>query len=66
LAAHADPSARLGALGRYVKALGVAGDGQAPSERSKLAPYVCAAGAMQTPPLDAHLDGLSPLEGFVR
>jgi hypothetical protein len=58
--------ARLGALARFVKALGVAGDAPATSERSKLAPYVCAAGAMQSPSLHAALDGLHPLEGFVR
>jgi len=56
-------SARLGQLARFVKALGVAGqlDAQA---FAALAPYVARAGAMQTPPLAAHLDGLHPLDGL--
>ena len=29
-----------------------------------LAPYVCEAGQMQTPPLEARLDGLDPMAGF--
>jgi acyl-CoA reductase-like NAD-dependent aldehyde dehydrogenase len=45
---------------RHLKALGVAGEliGRG------LAPYTCPAGQMQTPPLDAPLDGLHPLAGF--
>lgn len=46
---------------RFLKALGVAGPREGvPS----LAPYPCRAGAMQTPPLSAALDGLRPLAGF--
>jgi len=55
--------ARLLPLGRHLKALGVAGS-IARHELSSLAPYVCEIGAMQTPPLDAALDGLHPLAGF--
>jgi hypothetical protein len=63
---------RCGPLARWVKALGVAGAETAITQRSTLgpaatlAPYVCAAGSMQTPPLAAPLDRLHPLEGFVR
>ena len=54
---------RLAPLGAHLKALGAAG---APARRdlATYAPYVCAIGAMQTPPLDAPLDGLSALEGY--
>lgn len=44
-----------------LKAFGVAGSAH---EVGKLAPYVCAAGQMQTPPLHAALDGLHPLTGL--
>ena len=53
---------RLQPLGRHLKALGAAG-GAARRELATLAPYVCAVGAMQTPPLDAPLDGLPALAG---
>jgi hypothetical protein len=64
---HADGAelrARLRPLGLQLKALGVAG-AQARAELGSLAPYVCEVGAMQTPPLDAPLDGLHPLAGLV-
>ena len=48
----------------HLKALGVAG-GTSRRELAACAPYVCAVGAMQTPPLDAPLDGLPPLAGYV-
>jgi hypothetical protein len=54
--------ARLLPLGRHLKALGVAGS-LARHGLAALAPYVCEIGAMQTPPLDAALDGLHPLSG---
>lgn len=63
LASAAEVRPRLGSLARFAKALGVAGDAR---ELAAVAPYVCAAGAMQTPPLDAPLDGLHPLAGFTR
>ena len=56
--------ARLAPLGRALKALGVAGVA-ARRELAGFAPYVCAVGAMQTPPLDAPLDGLHALAGYV-
>jgi hypothetical protein len=56
--------ARLAPLGRALKALGVAG-ASARRELAGFAPYVCAVGAMQTPPLDAPLDGLHALAGYV-
>jgi acyl-CoA reductase-like NAD-dependent aldehyde dehydrogenase len=56
-------SARLAPLGVQLKALGVAGDAAA-RELAIVAPYVCPLGAMQTPPLDAELDGLHPLAGL--
>jgi len=55
--------ARIAPLVLQLKALGVAGD----AERESLAgcaPYVCAAGAMQEPPLPARLDGVHPCEGL--
>jgi hypothetical protein len=55
--------ARLLPLGRHVKALGVTGL-RGRDELSALAPYVCEIGTMQTPPLDAPLDGLHPLLGL--
>jgi hypothetical protein len=55
---------RLAPLGRSLKALGVAGV-TARRELATFAPYVCAVGAMQTPPLDAPLDGLHALAGYV-
>jgi hypothetical protein len=54
---------RIAPLALQLKALAVAGD----SEREQLAaaaPYVCAPGAMQEPPLEARLDGLHPCEGL--
>ncbi|HMI91132.1 MAG TPA: acyl-CoA reductase [Polyangiales bacterium] len=53
----------LAPLSLQLKALAVAGD----AEREGLtgcAPYVCAAGAMQEPPLETWLDGLHPCEGL--
>lgn len=61
-----DLADRLRALGRHLKALGVAADPAARARFASLAPYVCAAGAMQTPPLSAPLDGLHPFAGLVR
>jgi hypothetical protein len=62
----AELTIRLGPLARFVKALGVAGepDDSTTQALAALAPYVAAAGAMQTPPLSARLDGLHPLEGL--
>jgi hypothetical protein len=57
-------AAKLSPLGTQLKALGVAG-AAARGELSECAPYVCAVGAMQTPPLDAPLDGLHALAGYV-
>ena len=59
-------AARIAPFASHVKALGVAGADAASPVLAALAPYVCAAGAMQTPPLAAHLDGLQPFEGFAR
>jgi acyl-CoA reductase-like NAD-dependent aldehyde dehydrogenase len=52
---------RVAPFARFLKSLGVAG---AASELPELAPYICDAGSMQTPPLGAPLDGLRPLTGF--
>jgi hypothetical protein len=61
LASADELETRIAPFARFLKALGVAGeDGELPA----LAPYTCRAGAMQTPPLDAWLDGLPPLEGL--
>jgi hypothetical protein len=57
-------AARLARLGARLKALGVAG-AAARGELAEYAPYVCAVGAMQTPPLDAPLDGLHALAGYI-
>jgi acyl-CoA reductase-like NAD-dependent aldehyde dehydrogenase len=54
---------RVAPLGKHLKALGVAGNA-ARRELATLAPYVCAVGAMQAPPLDAPLDGLHALAGY--
>jgi hypothetical protein len=54
---------RIAPLALQLKALAVAGY----TEREQLAaaaPYVCAPGAMQEPPLEARLDGLHPCEGL--
>jgi acyl-CoA reductase-like NAD-dependent aldehyde dehydrogenase len=61
LASAAELTSRVGPFAPFLKALGVAG---AVGELTGLAPYTCAAGAMQTPPLDAPLDGLHPLAQF--
>ena len=55
--------ARLRPLGAHLKALGLAG-ARVTTELAGLAPYACALGQMQTPPLDAALDGLHPLAGL--
>jgi hypothetical protein len=55
--------ARLAALGPHLKALAIAAP-HVPSQLRSLAPYLCEPGAMQTPPLDAALDGLHPLAGL--
>lgn len=60
---------RAAPFARHLKALGVAGlaDPASPAGLgglAGLAPYTCEAGAMQTPPLAAPLDGLHPLAGF--
>lgn len=55
--------ALIAPLSTQLKALAVAGD----AERVRLAqaaPYVCAPGAMQEPPLAARLDGVHPCEGL--
>lgn len=54
---------RLSSLGPHLKALGVAGT-DAHQQLGGLAPYMCELGAMQTPPLEARLDGLHPLGGL--
>jgi acyl-CoA reductase-like NAD-dependent aldehyde dehydrogenase len=59
----ADAATRLESFGPHLKALGVAGTA-ARHQLSTLAPYVCPIGTMQTPPLDAPLDGLHPLLGY--
>jgi hypothetical protein len=66
LHSRAELGTRLGPLAPFIKALGVAGspDDSTTQTLAALAPYVAAAGTMQTPPLDAHLDGLHPLEGL--
>lgn len=53
---------RVAPFARFLKAVGIAGQGSA--ALPALAPYTCQAGLMQTPPLSAHLDGLHPLAGF--
>lgn len=55
--------ARLAPLGPHLKALGLAGE-RARTALHALAPYACPLGQMQTPPLDARLDGLHPLAGY--
>jgi acyl-CoA reductase-like NAD-dependent aldehyde dehydrogenase len=58
-AAELEP--RIAPFARFLKVLGVAG------ELGKLtarAPYTCAAGSMQTPPLAVPLDALHPFAGF--
>jgi hypothetical protein len=59
----AELRARLAPLSIQLKAIGIAGDAELAALRNA-APYVCALGAMQEPPLDAKLDGLHPLAGF--
>ncbi|MBX3275107.1 MAG: hypothetical protein KF729_32885 [Sandaracinaceae bacterium] len=62
-------AARAGTLGAHLKAIGVAGGDPralAAALPVGLAPRVCAAGAMQTPPLGAYADGLPPWEGWRR
>jgi hypothetical protein len=56
--------ARLAPLSVQLKALGVGSAGKDLAILSDTAPYVCAIGSMQEPPLDATLDGLHPLTGF--
>jgi len=56
--------ARLAPLSVQLKALGVASAGKDLAALADAAPYVCAIGSMQEPPLDAALDGLHPLTGF--
>jgi hypothetical protein len=56
--------ARAQKLGPRLKALGVS-ERALVAELGELAPYVSQLGAMQTPPLGAHLDGLHPLEGLL-
>lgn len=46
-----------------LKALGIASR-SLDTEVTRVAPYACHAGRMQTPPLDAPLDGLHPLTGY--
>ena len=63
--------ARIAPLGRHLKAIGVAGaredlDRIARALPSPLAPRICAAGRMQTPPLDGRADGMPPWHGLVR
>jgi hypothetical protein len=55
--------ARLLPLGPHLKALGLAG-ARVTTGLADLAPYCCPLGQMQTPPLDAALDGLHPLTGY--
>ena len=55
--------AELIPLTPQLKALGLQGD-RARLALANIAPYTCRLGEMQTPPLDATLDGLHPLEGF--
>ena len=61
LASAAELESRIAPFARFLKALGVAG---ATGELPALAPYTCEAGSMQTPPLQAPLDGLHPLARF--
>jgi hypothetical protein len=63
-AAPAALRAQLKPLGRQLKAVGIAGGPALHRELGDLAPYVCEAGQMQCPPLDAWLDGLDPMAGF--
>jgi len=62
---EADLRAQLQAWSPHLKALGVAGDADVRTRLAATAPYVCEAGRMQTPPLDAPLDGLHPLHGLI-
>jgi hypothetical protein len=58
-------AARLEPWSAHLKVLGVAGFDPASPPVTSLAPYVCAAGHMQRPPLSVHLDGLHPFAGLV-
>ena len=61
-------SGRAATYGLHLKAVGVAGEVEdvARSLPAPLAPRVCAAGRMQTPPLSGLADGLPPWQGFLR
>lgn len=61
LESAAELEQRISPFSRFLKALGIAGFTAA---LPALAPYTCAAGSMQTPPLEAPLDALRPLAGF--
>ncbi len=66
-----DLAQRLLPLGVHLKSVGVAGDAAARRALADalpppLAPRVCAAGTMQTPPLDALADGDLPAAGLLR
>lgn len=70
-AGAADFGRRASSLGVHLKVVGVAGPdaGRLQLARSlprPLAPRLCAAGTMQTPPIDALADGEDPFTGLVR
>jgi len=62
---------RIAPLGVHLKCLGVEGDPEtrnriAESLPAPLAPRVCATGRMQEPGLTSPVDGMDPMQGFMR